>query len=201
MTYLRVCTLDGCTGDITNSNDSSNAVHQCNNSDNGGGSATVCTVDIVNNISGDAPAPATALTLDQCNGSRPGRRSQHHRLHPELAGFARRDPVQRLGRWWRRDLGLHRIRYDQRRIPVTVDQCNGSENGGGSTVTCSTTITTNITDTGTPGGGTPGGGTPGGGTPGGGTPGGGTPTGAPPEILLQSPPVTPPIVIPPGLTG
>ena len=47
-------------------------------------------------------------------------------------------------------------------FPVTVDQCNGSENGGGSIVICSVTMTTNIVDTSIPD--TPPTGTPGGDT-------------------------------------
>jgi hypothetical protein len=202
VTSLRVCTLDGCTGDVTNSNDVINAVHQCNNSDNGGGSATTCSVDIVNNISANAPAPATALTLDQCNGSGQGGGANVTACIPTSQGSPAVTQCNGSGNGGGATLVCTASGTTSAAFPVTVDQCNGSENGGGSTVTCSTTITTNVTDTGTgPPTTTPGGGTPGGGTPGTGTPGGGTPTGAPPTAVFQLPPITPPIVIPPGLTG
>jgi hypothetical protein len=215
VTYLRVCTLDGCTGDVTNTNDVINAVHQCNNSDNGGGSNTVCSVDIVNNISANAPAPATALTLDQCNGSGQGGGANVNACIPTSQGSPAVTQCNGSGNGGGATLVCTASGTTSAAFPVSVDQCNGSENGGGSTVTCSVTMTTNIIDTsvpggGTPGGGTPGGGTPGGGTPGGGTPGGGTPGGgtpgtgtseAPPSIQVEAPPVTPPVVVPPSLAG
>ena len=72
-------------------------------------------------------------------------------------------------------------------FPVTVNQCNGSETGGGSFVTCTTTITTNVFDTGTALA-TPAG-TPGGPTTGTPTPTAGVP-GSPPFVEL---PPTPPV--------
>ena len=64
----RACENDDCTGDVVTGN-LINAVHQCNGSDNVGGSTMVCDVHIINNITLDSPSAATALTLNQCIGS------------------------------------------------------------------------------------------------------------------------------------
>ncbi len=85
-------------------------------------------------------------------------------------------------------------------FPVTVDQCNRSENGGGSFVVCTVTMETNVVDTSLGESGGPTGGTPGGSTPSGGTDLGltGTPLFGVP--LLPGPPVG--VESPPsGLTG
>jgi len=150
--YVRACALGLCTGDVTSTDDVINAVHQCNASNNAGGSATVCSVDIINNISASAPAAATALTLNQCVGSGAG------------------DPA------------------------ALMTGCIESTQGYSDVDN-------------TPGGETPGGETPGGGgTPGLGGPGSGTPfliPGLPGtfDITLTETLVSPPVVVPPSLTG
>ena len=189
--YTRVCTLNACTGDTTNSSDVINAVHQCNGSDNVGGSATVCSVDIVNNISIAAPAAATALTLNQCIGSGGGGGTNMTACIPSSSGSATVVQCNGSGTGGGGLMNCTASGTVSASFPVSVDQCNGSENGGGSSVTCSTTITTNVVDTSVGGPGTPGAGTPGVGTgsPGSGTPGTAVP-GAPPAVE-----------IPPNLTG
>jgi hypothetical protein len=216
-TYLRVCTLNDCTGDTMSSTDVINAVHQCNGSDNVGGSNTVCTVDIVNNISGASPAAATAINVNQCIGSGQGGGANVQACIASSQGSPDVTQCNGSGNGGGATLVCTASGTTSDAFPVTVDQCNGSENGGGSTVTCSTTITTNIFDTttgpsgppsGVPGGtpGTPGGGTPGTptgtpGTPGTGTPGTPTGVGGPPVSQLEGPPVAPPVLAPPVLTG
>jgi hypothetical protein len=89
--YLRTCTLNGCTGDTASSSDVIDAVHQCNGSDNVGGSTTICSVDIVNNISVSAPGAPTTLTLNQCIGSGGGGGTwPSQRARPRSARAARR---------------------------------------------------------------------------------------------------------------
>jgi len=189
--YSRVCTLNACTGDTTNSSDVIDAVHQCNGSDNVGGSATVCTIDIVNNISIDAPAAATALTLNQCIGSGGGGGTNMTACIPSSSGSATVVQCNGSGTGGGGLMNCTATGTVSASFPVSVDQCNGSENGGGSSVTCSTSITTNVVDT-SVGGGTPG---TGGGTPGTGTPG--TP-GTPGTAVPGAPPA---VEIPPRLTG
>ena len=181
--YERTCTLEGCTGDTVSSSNVINAVHQCNASDNVGGSTTVCSVDIVNNISGNAPAPATAITLDQCNGSGGGGGTNMTACLPSAQASPVVTQCNGSATGGGGFMDCDASGTTSAAFPVSVDQCNGSENGGGSTVTCTTTITTNIFDTTTgPSGppstpvtpGAPGSPT---GTPTGGTPGTGTGTG------------------------
>jgi hypothetical protein len=221
--YLRTCTLNGCTGDISSSSDVINAVHQCNDSDNAGGSATICTVDIVNNISANAPAPATALTVNQCNGSGQGGGANVEACISSAQGSPSVSQCNGSGNGGGGTLVCTASGTTSASFPVTVDQCNGSENGGGSTVTCSTTITTNVTDTHTgpsipttpptdtpttPGSGSPT--TPGSGTPGGtpqnsgggsGSTNGGPSSGTPTIDRFEASPPATPVEAPPNLTG
>ena len=99
--YSRVCTLEGCTGDIASPTDVIGFVHQCNDSNNGGGSTTVCSVNIVNNIS---------------------------RIRRRLRVSDHGEPVQRL-RGRRR--GRFTACIPSSQGSPTVTQCDGSGNGGG----------------------------------------------------------------------
>ncbi len=100
--YSRVCENDDCTGDTVSGSDVINAVHQCNGSDNVGGSTTTCSVHIINNISASAPGAPHAITVNQCIGSGGG------------------DPA-----------GLMTACIPSSTGGATVTQCNGSGNGGG----------------------------------------------------------------------
>ncbi len=187
----RVCTLEGCTGDVPIPTNTVNAIHQCNGSDNVGGSTTVCTVDIVNNISKDAPAAPSAITLNQCIGSGGGGGTLMTACIPSSTTAATVTQCNGSGTGGGGFMDCTATGTVSADFPVTVDQCNGSENGGGSTVTCTVSMTTNVVDTSlTTGGTTPGGLTPG--TPG--TPG--SPFGFVPGL-----PVAPPVLFPPNLTG
>ncbi|TFD20557.1 hypothetical protein [Cryobacterium sp. TMT4-10] len=121
-------------------------VAQCNGSINVGGGNVLCTVTIVNNITGSAtPTPATVnqciesgtgggtepttdcdptgpttgATVDQCNSSGNGGGAT-------MRVLCTVDPLSSV----------------VPEIPVTVTQCNGSGNNGGSTVICDTELTT-----------------------------------------------------------
>jgi hypothetical protein len=197
--YVRVCTLEGCTGDIA-TGDAVNAVHQCNGSNNVGGSTTTCSVNIVNNISIDSPQAATALTLNQCVGSS-ATSDNSTTCIPSSQGSPTVTQCNGSGNGGGTAMTCTASGTVSSDFPVTVDQCNGSENGGGSVVICNVTMTNNIIDTsvpdtpptGTPGGDTPPTGTPGGDTPPTGTPGGGPGTGTPgtPETGSPGTPGTP----------
>jgi hypothetical protein len=146
--YLRTCTLNGCTGDTASSSDVIDAVHQCNGSDNVGGSTTICSVDIVNNISVSAPGAPTTLTLNQCIGSGGGGGTNMTACIPSSDGSATVTQCNKSGNGGGGMMTCTASGTISTAFPVTVDQCNGSENGGGSFVTCATTITTNVVDTG-----------------------------------------------------
>jgi len=207
--YQRNCTLNACTGDVVSPSDVINAVHQCNGSDNVGGSTTICSVDIVNNISADSPAAATAITVSQCVGSGEGGGTNMNACVPSSQGSPTVTQCNGSGNGGGGLMTCAASGTTSAAFPVTVDQCNGSENGGGSFVTCTTTITTNIVDTSiptttTPGGGVPGGGLPGGGLPGVGVPGSGVPGSGVPGFDTPGggiPSAPPPVVIPPSYTG
>jgi hypothetical protein len=197
--YTRVCTSDGCTGDVATGN-AVNAIHQCNGSDNVGGSTTICTVTVTNNITLNAPVATGALTLNQCIGSGGGGGTNMTACIPSSSGGATVTQCNGSGTGGGGMMTCTASGTVSADFPVTVDQCNGSENGGGSFVTCNVTMTTNTfvaVPTTTPGGGTPGGGLPGGGTPETGTPGTDTPGTGIPGI-----PTGPPVVeVPPNYTG
>ena len=88
-----VCTLGPCTSQTVNSSDVINAVHQCNFSNIEGGSTTVCNVNIVNNIALDGAAAASALTVNQCNGSGGGGGTNMAACIPSAQAIAHRHPM------------------------------------------------------------------------------------------------------------
>jgi len=196
--YTRVCTLGGCTGDISSSSDVINAVHQCNGSNNEGDSTTICSVDITNNIYTSGGGTATALTLNQCVGSGGGGGTLTTGCIESTTTGATVTQCNGSVDGGGGSITCSASGTSSAAFPVTVDQCNGSERGGGSFMTCTASITNNVFDTDTgavpPAGSTPGTSAPTGGTPGTGTPEG---PGTPPNA------VTPPpfVVIPPGFTG
>lgn len=191
---VRSCTLNACTGDTTSTSNVINAVHQCNGSDNVGGSTTICSVNIVNNISGIAPAAATALTLNQCIGSGGGGGTNMTACIPSSQGSPTVAECNGSGTGGGGMMTCTASGTTSSAFPIAVDQCNGSENGGGSFVTCTTTMTTNVLDTSVGNGS----GTSGGQAPG--TPTSGTPTGTP-FGSVPTAPITPPVVVRPPFTG
>ncbi|MCD9624333.1 hypothetical protein [Rhabdothermincola salaria] len=219
--YERICTLNECTGDIVSPSDVVTAVNQCNGSNNVGGSVTVCSVDIVNNISLDAPGVATPLTLEQCIGSGGGGGTDMTACIPSSDASPAVTQCNGSGTGGGGFMVCTASGTVSSVLPVTVNQCNGSENGGGSTVTCTTSMTTNLVDTSatttssasttpttadtTPttattapdGSGVTG--SPTGSGPGG--PGGPGSPGAPGTPGGPVPPVAPPVASPPRLTG
>ena len=162
-------------------------VDQCNGSGNGGGGTVVCRVTVVNNIIGDTTlatatvnqcgdsagdgggdpaincAPVqltTSATVTQCNssgrgGGTPGRVTCT--VAPSTASIA---------------------------LPVSINQCIGSANGGGAFITCSASLTHTVYPAGTvvPPVGTP------------------TPTPAPTPGPTSPPATTPPSTTPPATT-
>ena len=203
VTYSRTCTSDGCTGDVA-TGAAVNAVHQCNASDNVGGSTTICHVIVTNNISKTGAAIAGALTLNQCIGSGGGGGTNMTACIPNSTGGATVTQCNGSGSGGGGMMTCTASGQVSTTFPVTIDQCNGSENGGGSFVTCDVVMTTNVVDTSVgstpPGGGTPGE-TPGGGLPGTETPGIDTGTGTPGTGTPGTPAGPPVVNVPPPFTG
>ena len=179
------------TGTTTSSTQLVTAVHQCNNSGNGGGSTMTCHVRITNTIIGGSAAAPTPATVNQCVGSGTGGGTQPTlSCSPFPASTSGATVTQCNGSTNGGGAG-RRVRCSvvtgstsSAALPVTVDQCNGSENGGGSVVTCDVAITNTFLATSPIGGG--GSSITGGGTTttagGGRITGGGTTTGSQPPI-------------------
>jgi hypothetical protein len=145
VTFNRVCTLNPCSGSTVNSSDVVNEVHQCNGSNNVGGSTTTCHVTITNYISVNAPAAPSAITVNQCIGSGAGGGTNMTACLPSSQGSPTVTQCNGSGNGGGGKMTCNASGTTSSTFPVTVHQCNGSENGGGSQVTCTVTMTTNLT--------------------------------------------------------
>jgi type II secretory pathway pseudopilin PulG len=92
---------------------------QCNGTDNVGGMAVECDVVVTNNIDLDTGATSSTVTARWCHGAA-------NTVLPCTTSAV-----------------------TSAQLATTVDQCNGSGNGGGGTAECTVAITNNITGTAT----------------------------------------------------
>lgn len=90
---------------------------QCNGTDNVGGQAVECHYTVTNNLDGEDTS--STVTLTECHG-------------------AANDPPT---------LVCTPSSTSSSDLVTTIDQCNGSGNGGGGTVTCTVDVVNNITGT------------------------------------------------------
>lgn len=93
------------------------SLSQCNGTDNVGGQAVECTYTVTNSLDGAQRSSTT--TLNECHG-------------------AANDPAT---------LVCTPSTTTSSDLVTTIDQCNGSGNGGGGTVTCTVEVINNITGT------------------------------------------------------
>lgn len=136
-----------CTSTTVSSSQLVSSVNQCNGSASGGGGAAVCTVDIVNDITG--AATPSAASIDQCIGSGTGGGTQ-----PTVSctpiGDTTSATITQCNGSGNGGGGTLRVQCtvdpstQTSTVPVTVNQCNNSANGGGATVTCTTSLVNNI---------------------------------------------------------
>ena len=96
------------------------AFSQCNGVDNVGGQAVECRYTVTNNLNGDATS--STVTVEECHG-------------------AANDPPTMV---------CNTTTSSSGDLVTSIDQCNGSGNGGGGTVTCTVDVTNNIVGTVTP---------------------------------------------------
>ena len=96
------------------------SLSQCNGTDNVGGQAVECHYAVTNNLDGNTTSSSTTVT--ECHG-------------------AANDPAT---------LVCTPTTTTSTQLVTTVDQCNGSGNGGGGTVVCTVDVTNNITGNTTP---------------------------------------------------
>ena len=88
---------------------------QCNGTDNVGGQAVECTYTVTNNLNGSVTS--SSVTLTECHG-------------------AANDPPTMV---------CTSSTTNSTDLVTVIDQCNGSGNGGGGTVTCAVDVINNIT--------------------------------------------------------
>lgn len=136
-----------CVTSTTVSNQVVQSVTQCNGSGSGGGGTVTCSVEIVNNISG--VATTSPATVNQCNGS-----GQGGGIQPTVSctplGATTNATVTQCNDSGNGGGAQIRVQCtvlpstNTSALPVTVDQCNGSGNGGGARVTCTVSVSNNI---------------------------------------------------------
>lgn len=141
-------TPSSCTGPTTTSYDTlTTTITQCNDSENGGGSSIICSVHVVNNITGgDAP---TGATVNQCNGSGEGGGTEPTldcNPYPATTSGATitqcNGSVNGGGGTARVHCSVVAGSTESAQLVMIINQCNASDNGGGSVATCSVDLTT-----------------------------------------------------------
>ena len=125
-------------------------IDQCNGSGNGGGGTVLCTVEVINNITGIATP--TSATVNQCNASGTGGGTEPTVLCDPFPANTTSATVTQCNESGNGGGGTQRVQCTVDAgstttavLDVTINQCNGSGNGGGATVTCRTGITNNVT--------------------------------------------------------
>jgi hypothetical protein len=139
-----------CTPSTTTSTSLVTSIDQCNGSGNGGGGTVLCTVDVINNITGTMTP--TAATVNQCNVAGTGGGTEPTTMCSPFPANTTGATVTQCNEAGTGGGGTVRVQCsvdsDSTTTPtlnVTVNQCIGSGNGGGATVTCRTGITNNVT--------------------------------------------------------
>ena len=139
--------LSSCVGPVTTSyNTLTTSVNQCNDSENGAGAVVICSVQVINNITGGTSP--TAATVNQCVGSGAEGTEPTLACNPFPATTSNATVTQCNksanggGAQMRVTCTVATGSTESSQLAVTINQCNGSANGGGSIVTCKTELTT-----------------------------------------------------------
>lgn len=133
-----------CTESTTSYDTLTTSVSQCNYAEEGGGSSVICTVRVVNNITGDAST--TGATINQCNGSGAGGGTEPTLNCDPYPATTSSATITQCNGSVNGGGGSLRVTCTvlpsvmSAQLPVAVNQCNNSANGGGSTVTCSASL-------------------------------------------------------------
>jgi hypothetical protein len=120
------------------------SANQCNAAVYGGGSNVICSVTILNNITGTFTA--TAATVNQCVGSGTGGGTAPTVICDPAPANTTDATVTQCNGSGNGGGGVFRVKCTvspstiTSALPVTVNQCNGSGSGGGATVTCTVSI-------------------------------------------------------------
>ncbi|TFD74413.1 hypothetical protein [Cryobacterium fucosi] len=130
----------------TSFNSLTTSVAQCNYAVNGGGASLICNVTVVNNITG--AATQTGATVNQCNGSATGGGTTLNCVpFPATTSGATITQCNDSAIGGGGSTGVTCTvlpSYQSAQLPVSINQCNNSANQGGSVVTCTASLTNNI---------------------------------------------------------
>jgi len=137
-----------CTVTPVSYNTLTTSVNQCNDAANGGGSNVLCTVHVINQITG--AATSTGVTVNQCDGSGAGGPGSGINCDPfpattTGATITQCDGSTNGGGAAGRVECTVTPSTESAQLPVTINQCNGAANGGGSLLTCTVSLVNNIT--------------------------------------------------------
>ena len=136
-----------CTTTPSNSSSLTKTVTQCNGSANGGGARVTCSVLVTNNITGNAEtAPAT---VNQCQTAGTGGGPQPTTQCSPRGNTTNADITQcnqsgNGGGATQRVKCTVTTSTSTAALPITINQCVGSANGGGSLVTCRAQIVNHV---------------------------------------------------------
>ncbi|MBG6058104.1 hypothetical protein IWX89_001546 [Cryobacterium sp. MP_M3] len=136
-----------CTTSTKDFDTTTKSVSQCNYAVNGGGASLICNVTVINNITGQATK--AGATVNQCNGSATGGGTALD-CTPFPATTTNATITQcndsAIGGGGSTGVNCRVLpSYQSAELPVAINQCNNSANQGGSVVTCTASLTNNIT--------------------------------------------------------
>ena len=131
---------------VTTSSQLVTSVNQCNYTATGGGSNVFCDVTVINDI--PAGTPTSGVTVNQCNNAA----TTIERCDPYPASTSGATVTQCNGSGGKGTyVGTYSVQCTvtgaASALPVTINQCNNTATGGGSSVTCTATITNNFVTT------------------------------------------------------
>ncbi|PRY69902.1 hypothetical protein B0I08_10124 [Glaciihabitans tibetensis] len=121
-------------------------VDQCNGSGSGAGGVALCSVAVINTITGGTETPTTA-TVKQCDAS--GAPDYTAALRCSSMENTTNATINQCngstnGGGSFVTCSVNPLSTQTRAVPVSINQCNGSANGGGSVLTCSASIENRI---------------------------------------------------------
>jgi hypothetical protein len=132
-------TPDGAVITVVRSTQLVNSVTQCNGVVTGGGSNVICNVEITNNI--PVGTSTSGVTVNQCNNAA----TTTELCDPFPASSSGATVTQCNGSGGKGTyVGTYSVQCtaagDASALPLSINQCNGTATGGGSSVTCTVTI-------------------------------------------------------------
>lgn len=143
-----------CATTVTTSSAPVTLVQQCNGSANGGGGVLICSVSVTNHFNGTPTAPVGPATVYQCIGSVITGTGAPGTCTPVNTPGVTSVTAATVGQCNGSGNGGTSVGFTctvdtastvTTTLSVNVDQCNGSANGGGSLVTCTASVSNQVT--------------------------------------------------------